>query len=270
MIFPEDFKLVGVKDRRRQGDPIYFSTSYLISLDGPELYSVSSRGQGFIRDVKTLELLAAKDQIVIYPEVVDTRNRARLIRLADEASLGRVNTVIFKGPDEHMTFVHKPDPSRILTIEVLDAAPPDPPWLARVLKELESCGLFGDLEVEFVPRVIDLRDFESPEVYYPCHASGLGRSLDSDKVVHTRPKIVGCEVSREIFLELNPGLEHQFVNICPSQSLMPERPFISRCCRSERKGLTSRNGQTGVLVHWGDGPNEIQEAVRCLVRAVRK
>jgi hypothetical protein len=89
-------------------------------------------------------------------------------------------------------------------------------------------------------------------------------------VVHSRPKIVGCEVSREIFLATCPGKEHEFVNICPTQSLEQNGPFITRCCRSERKGLTKKDGHLGVLVHWGDGPYEILEAIRCLVKALRE
>jgi len=118
--------------------------------------------------------------------------------------------------------------------------------------------------------VLDLREFESESVYYPCRASGLGRSLDSDRVVHGSPRIVGCEVSREIFLSTCPGKEHEFVNICPARSLEPDGPFIARCCRSERRGLTRKNGHLGVIVHWGDGPYQISEAIRCLVKALRE
>ena len=42
MIFPEDYKTVGIKDDERPGDLIYFSTEYLISRNGPRLYRVTS------------------------------------------------------------------------------------------------------------------------------------------------------------------------------------------------------------------------------------
>jgi hypothetical protein len=270
MIFPEDYKLVGIKDCQRRGDPIYFSTRYLINLEGPELYLVESSGEGFMRSVDSLDLIASGKEIVEYPEIVDTRNRTRLILTAQEICKNGINTAVFKGTDEHMTFVHKPDSSQILTIDILDVAPPDPPWLSYVIKNLESCGVLGDLQVQFKHKILDLKKFEAEEVYYPCKASGLGRSLDCDKVIHDRPKIVGCEVSREIFKAINPGKDFEFTNICPSQSLAPEGPFISRCCRSERRGLTERGGHKGVLVHWGDGSHEISEAIRCLVKALRE
>ena len=275
MIFPEDYKLVGIKDEERRGDPIYFSTQFLISRQGPSLYRVRSRGAGFMREVEDLELLASGSEIAFYPERVDTRNRVLLIDLADEIKrASKANTVVFQGPDEHITFVKDPDIGQILTIEVLDVSPPDPPWLVHVLSGLESCGVLGDLAVRFCPRILDLRKFDGDCVYYPCRASGLGRSLDCDRVEHDRPRIVGCEVSREIFQAGNPGRDCEFVDICPMQSsepaFEPSAPFITRCCRSERRGLTRKNEWLGMVVHWGDGPWRIAEATRCLVEELRK
>ncbi|NYT01331.1 MAG: hypothetical protein GKC10_01005 [Methanosarcinales archaeon] len=272
MIFPEDYKLVGVTREISPRDPVYFSTQYLIVL-GEEraLYRVASSGQGFMRMATSWELLASGAQVAAHEGKVDTRNRALLIELAAERCRGQVNTVLFMGPDEHITFVHQPDLSAILEIEVLDVAPPDPPWLTYVLRRLEESGVLGDLTVRFVHRVQDLRQFDGERVYFPCRASGLGRSLDSDRVTVDDPLIVGCEVSREIFLATCPGKEHRFVNICPVSGDLqePQGPFITRCCRSERRGLKAKGGHQGVVVHWGDGPHEVEEAVRCLARELR-
>lgn len=272
MIFPEDYKLVGVTREMSPQDPIYFSTQYLILLgEEKSLYRVENSGQGFMRRAVSWELLASEGQIVEHGETVDTRNRALLIELAAEQCQGDVNTVLFMGPDEHITFVHQPDLSAILEIEVLDVAPPDPPWLTYVLKRLEDSGVLGDLTVRFVHRVLDLSRFDGEKVYFPCRASGLGRSLDSDRVTVDDPLIVGCEVSREIFLATSPGKEHRFINICPvtGDQLVPRGPFITRCCRSERRGLKMKDGHLGVVVHWGDGPHEVEEAVRRLARELR-
>ncbi len=275
MIFPDEYKSVGIKDRERRGESVYFATEYLISRDGPSLYHVKSSGSGFMRTVVELELIASGQEIMFYPDIVDTRNRARLIELADGiCRSGKANTVVFKGLDEHITFVKDPDPALVLTIEVLDVSPPNPSWLVHVLAGLEACGVLGDLTVRFVPHILDLRRFDCNSVYYPCRASGLGRSLDTDRVVHEHPRIVGCEVSREIFMANNPGKDFEFVNICPLHSsepiFEPKGPFITRCCRSERSGKASKNGQPGMVVHWGDGPARIAEAVRCLVQDLRK
>lgn len=290
MIFPEDYKQVGIKDGERRGDPVYFSTRYLISREGPRLYEVSSRGEGFLREVQDLRLLASGSQILFYKERVDTRNRTLLIDLAAEVCLksgkecgpahaaapgaGTVNTVVFHGPDEHITFVKDPDPSQVLAIDVLDVSPPDPPWLLYVLSRLEECGILSDLMVRFVPKVLDIRGYEGEGVYYPCRAAGLGRSLDCDAVLHDRPKIVGCEVSREIFLAGHPHSEYDLVNVCPLSSshraLQPSRPFLTRCCRSERRGPAAKAGQLGMAVHWGDGAWQIALAVRQLAQSVRE
>ncbi len=271
MIFPRDYKLVGVKDKERPGEHVYFSTQYMLFTDGPKLYSISSSGAGFMRTVEKMELIASGPQIAEYPAKVDTRDRAKLIELASSFCNGHVNTVVFQGPDEHITFVHEPDLNEILYIEILDVIPPDPPWLVHVIEGLESCGVLGDLTVKFRPNTLDLRTFNCDCVYYPCRASGLGRSLDYDKVMHDHPRIVGCEVSREIFRATSDIKikDYEFVNICPLSSLPPEGPFITRCCRSERRGLIEKSGYTGIVVHWGDGPWEIAEAVRCLVSELR-
>ena len=59
MIFPDEYKFVGIKDRERRGESIYFATEYLISRDGPALYHVTSRGSGFMREVVELESIAS-------------------------------------------------------------------------------------------------------------------------------------------------------------------------------------------------------------------
>ncbi|MDI9617319.1 MAG: hypothetical protein QFX31_08150 [Methanothrix sp.] len=274
LIFPEDYKQIGISREPRRGDPVYFATRYLISYEGSStcIYRVESDGEGFMRRARDVELISSGDEIVEYPEIVNTRNRARLIRLAMDLCRGSVNTVIFRGPDEHVTFVHDPDPGAITEIEILDVKPPEPPWLVYVIEKLEECGVIGDLTMSFRPRVLDLRSFREDDVYFPCRASGLGRSLDADRVTSPVPKIVGCEVSREIFRAVYGEREHIFTNICPVSGdlLVPEGPFITRCCRSERRGLIRLHGHPGVVVHWGDGPHQIEQALRMLAGSLKE
>ncbi len=273
MIFPEDYKQVGISREPRRGDPIYFATRYLISYDenGISIYEVESEGEGFMRMAKRVELIASGDEIIEYKDIVNTRNRALLIRSAKDLCKDGVNTVIFRGPDEHVTFVHDPDPTAIAEIEILDVQPPDPPWLVYVTRQLESCGVIGDLTICFKPKILDLRRFKDENVYFPCRASGLGRSLDADRVLDPKPKIVGCEISREIFKAVYKEKEHDFINMCPVSGdlLSPTGPFVTRCCRSERRGLIRIKGHLGVVVHWGDGPYQIEQALRRLVEAIR-
>ena len=274
MIFPSDYKYVGVADEARPGDPIYFSTRYLIQLeDEAIIYEVEPEpGEGFMRTVKSMSPIAGGGEILIYPEKVDTRDRTRLIELASSLCQGPVNTVIFKGGDEHVTFVHDPDPGAITEIEVLDVVPPRPSWLVCVIENLEGAGLFGDLTIKFKKRVLDLGQFEGDDVYFPCTASGLGRSLDRDRVDIDDPLIVGCEISREVFMDVYPEKAFRFINTGPlsNDRLAPTGPFITRCCRSERRGIVMSGGHLGAVVHWGDGPPEIGEAIRCLGEELKR
>ena len=274
MIFPEDYKYVGAASEARPGDPIYFSTRYLIHFgDEITIYEVETEpGKGFMRAVGSMEPIASGGAIRVYPEKIDTRNRAMLIELASSLCRGRVNTVIFRGPDEHLTFVHEPDPAAITEIEILDVVPPRPSWLVSVVEKLVEAGVLGDLTLKFRERVLDLSRFEGDDVYFPCTASGLGRSLDRDKVEVDDPMIVGCEVSREVFRDMYPGKDFRFLNTCPlsNDQLAPKGPFITRCCKSERSGIRRSGGQLGVVVHWGDGAPKIAEAIRCLAEELKR
>lgn len=274
MIFPEDYKYVGTALEARPGDPIYFSTRYLIHFEGEiTIYGVETEpGKGFMRKVRSMKPIVSGDAILEYPEKIDTRSRANLIELAFSLCKDGVKAVIFKGPDEHVTFVHEPDLSAVTEIEILDVVPPRPSWLVYVIENLETAGVLGDLALKFKSRVLDLRNFEGEDVYFPCTASGLGRSLDSDRVEIEDPLIVGCEVSREVFRGMYPGKEHRFLNTCPLSNdlLVPKGPFITRCCRSERRGITRSGGHVGVVVHWGDGAPKIAEAIRCLAEELKR
>ena len=189
MIFPEDYKYVGTATEARPGDPIYFSTRYLIHFaDEITIYEVEAElGKGFMRKVRSMEPFARGDAILEYPEKIDTRNRTRLIELSHELCRDGVTTVIFRGPDEHVTFVHEPDPGSITEIEILDVVPPRPSWLVYVIENLERAGVFGDLSLKFKSRVLDLRSFEGEDVYFPCTASGLGMSLDLSLIHISEP-----------------------------------------------------------------------------------
>jgi len=274
LIFPEDFKQIGTATEARPGDPIYFSTKYLIHFgDEIVIYAVEAEpGKGFMRPVKLMEPIASGDEILEYPEKIDTRNRTRLIELSYDLCRDGVTSVIFRGPDEHLTFVHEPDPKVITEIEILDVVPPEPSWLVYVIEKLEEAGVLGDLALKFKSRVLDLRRYDGDDVYFPCTASGLGRSLDSDKVEIDDPLIVGCEVSREVFKGMYPGKDHRFLNTCPLSNdlLAPKGPFITRCCKSERRGMTRLRGHRGVVVHWGDGAPKIAEAIRCLAEELKR
>ncbi|MDY9926091.1 hypothetical protein [Methanosarcina sp.] len=283
MIFPDEYKHVGVTKALPAGaeELIYFLTDYLIEeRENPEtgsseyaLYSVRKSGDGLLRKVEALELIASGEKVVKYGSELNIKDRALLIETALKLCIGKVNTVIFTGVDRHITIVHDPDPSGILEIEILDVTPPEPAWLSQVVRRLEASGIFGDLQVRFTENIIDLRRFEGDKTVFPCSASGLeGKCLDSDILNENGHMLVGCEISKTLFEMRFPELEYSFINICPFKSdiVVPSKPFITRCCRSEKSGFVNISGFEGAVVHWGASEYQIAEAVRNLVNRLRK
>lgn len=283
MIFPDEYKYVGVTKALPKGteEPIYFLTEYLVEerknpeKGSPEyaVYHVNKSGEGFLRKVESLELIASGEEVVKYDRELNIKDRTLLIETALELCTGKVNTVIFTGVDRHVTIVHDPDPSSILEIEILDVAPPEPAWLSQVVRRLEASGIFGDLEVRFTEKIIDLRQFEGENTIFPCSSSGLeGKCLDSDTLTENGHLLVGCEISKTLFETRFPKLEYSFVNICPfkSEIVVPSKSFITRCCRSEKSGLVTINGFEGAVVHWGASEYQVSEAVRKLVNRLRE
>lgn len=282
MIFPPEYKNVGVThpvpedaDRR-----IYFLTEYMIEEDCSEkggsysysLYKVIKKGDQLLRDVSSLELIASGEQVMKYDRELNIKDRALLIETAHVLCKGNVNTVIFTGIDKHVTFVHKPELSAILEIEIVDVVPPEPSWLSSVVRRLEDSGVFGDLSVRFSENLTDLRQFEGEGTVFPCSSSGLqGKCLDSDIVTEDGALLVGCEISRSLFESRFPGTAYSFVNICPFRSdvFKPSKPFITRCCRSEKSGIVTINGIRGAVVHWGASEFFVAGAVWDLVRELR-
>lgn len=282
MIFPDEYKYVGVTgihpDEAKE-NTIYFLTEYMLVEQEKNsgtmeysLYHVTKSGEGLLQTVESLELIASGNQIIKYGKDLNIKDRTLLIETAGKLCSGDVNTVIFTGVDKHLTFVHKPEMSSILEIEIVDVAPPFPSWLTQVIRRLEASGIFGDFAVRFSENVTDLRQFEGDNTVFPCSTSELkGKYLDSDVVTENGSLLVGCDISKTIFETRFPGLEYSLVNICPLKSdiFKPTRPFITRCCCSEKSGPVTINGIDGAVVHWGASEFAVAEAVRDLVMRVR-
>jgi len=290
MIFPDEYKSVGavrtdetLSEAHREllrrstlataESDIYFLSQYLLlfASDGCAVYSVTTDGEGLFRRVTSLTRIAAGSEVVAYDTLVNLHNRTGLVRLAREFCTDVVNTVIFKSVDHHLTFVHKPDMGTMIEIDVLDLVPPDPGWLVYMIGQLEGC-LLGELGVVFTHNILDLRQFESDSAVFPCFTSGLrGRYLDSEEI--TEPAtLFGCDISKMIIEERFSDLNYEFHNICSvtSHAYSITKPFIARCCQSERAGLIRKNGIDGVVVHWAASGYEIADALRSLVNKIRK
>jgi hypothetical protein len=277
VIFPVDYKIVGVTRTdpiERRGCPIYFSTEYLIAdlPSGYSIYKVKSEGDGLLRRLVSLELIAKGNQIKKFNEKLDAHDRTRLIESAIPLCRKSVNTVIFEGMDRHITFVHEPSLHEVMEIEIIDIMPPDPPWLASAIDRLVLSGILGELNIRFTKKLIDLRQFDGEKMVFPCYASELkGKYLDTDIDIEDNSELVGCDISKQIFELRFPGLTYKHINMCPlkAELYMPTKPFITRCCQSKRSGMVNINGIDGAVVHWGASEYDIVDAIRMLVGVLK-
>lgn len=283
MIFPDEYKCVGVtgiSPAEVHEDIIYFLSDYMIVEDQISdsnieysVYRVNKKGTDLLREIESIELIASKGHVIKYERQLNIKDRTLLIDTAVELCKGDVNTVIFTGVDNHVTFVHSPSLSEIVEIEIVDVIPPVPSWLSHVIRRLETSGIFGDLGVRFTENVIDLLQFEGENTVFPCSCSGLkGKFLDCDTVMEDGALLVGCEISKQLFETRFPDISYSMVNICPFKSdiFKPTKPFITRCCRSEKSGRVTINDVKGVVVHWGASEYFVSEAVRDLALDIAK
>lgn len=282
MIFPEEYKYVGVthlNPNEAYNEPIYFLSKYLIVEEDTEIdkeyhiYRVEHTGEELLRRVTKTELIASGKQVLKYGEPLNIKDRRLLIEKASQLCEGDVNTIIFTGLDRHVTFVYEPDPSEILDLEIVDVIPPEPSWLSIMIRKLEASGIFGDMSIRFKENMKDLRQFEGDKTVFPCSSSGLqGKCLDSDTITEDGSLLVGCDISRKLFESRFPHLQYDFINICPFRSdiYTPKKPFVTRCCLSEKSGLATINGVKGAVVHWGASEFQVASTIRELVQQMRK
>ena len=264
MIFPEHCKNVGFASTKPCGEKVYFLSRYLVHPvgEGYEVLDVvlDPDKKGMMRPIISSKVIAPAGEVYRYPGKVQLHDRTRLIQLAVDSGY---RCTLFFGHDEHMTFVLDPDLSGLLRVHVYDASPPRPS-LSACIRELEACGLFGELQVTFCHHILDLAQVKAD--VYPCRAAGFSKTLDAD-AIHGSERVAGCLTGSQLVSECY-GTEFELLNICPLADVK-EEPFIARCCRSEREGVGKYNGKFGAVVHWGASPGQIADSVTTLVRQWR-
>jgi hypothetical protein len=260
VIFPERCKYVGFASEKPCGEKVYFLSRYLVhpAGDGFEIIEIKTDPdeKGVMRRIVSSRVIASVDEVYRYPDKVQIHNRTLLIQLALDSGY---RCTLFSGLDEHMTFVLDPIQSGLTKVHVYDASPPRPS-LSACIRELESCGLFGDLDITFCHYIVDLSQMNAD--VFPCRAAGFARTLDADPM-HGGERVAGCMTGSELVNECY-GTGFELMNICPLAAVS-EEPFIARCCRSEREGVGVYNERLGAVVHWGASPGQIAGAVTSLV-----
>jgi hypothetical protein len=273
MIFPEHCRHVAVRDSDDQislpaiGERIYFSTRYVLVFwqKKAAIYEVRSEGEGLLRSISAVFKISDFEETYIYTQKIDIFNRSKLIVTAAGLCSPPLKAAVFQGFDLHWTFVSDPDLRVVTEIEVFDISPPDPPYLVTLIERLEAAGVFGDLSVRFAPIVQDLRKLSTNAVF-PCSASGIGSSHLDQRIVEMPENavLVGCDISRQVFETRFPKQNIVHINICPTKTIKPQKPFIAKCCKATRLGPIELLGVPGYIVHWGANPYEVVAAVRSL------
>jgi len=277
MIFPDHCKEVAVRECDDEtspptaGEHIYFSSRYvLLFWQGKvAVYELELEGDGLIQEISKVNRIAGFAETLVYRRKIDIFNRSRLIFLATRLCKPPVKAVVYQGFDLHWTFVYDPDRTCVTEIEVFDVSPPDPPYLITLIEKLDSAGIFGDLSVRFTPVIQDLRSAGTATIY-PCSASGIGPNCLNNRDINVcEPAVLlGCDISKQVLEARVHGLKFEHVNICPTKTIRPRKPFIAKCCQSARVGPTELFGQKGYVVHWGANPYEVVSAVRDLANVI--
>jgi len=136
---PESFRQVSVQpyngemtedDIRKHlvGKDAYRRTEYII-LEQSETCAIAmiSRpdDESLFSPIKDISLVVLPTTCVLAEDhTVDTANDTVLAAKAKELGLGKESTLIVRGQDDHVNFIHHPDPVRIRVVEVI---PPKPP-----------------------------------------------------------------------------------------------------------------------------------------------
>ena len=278
MIFPDHCRYVGVREcadklsKPSAGEPIYFSTHYLLLLhqEKAAIFEIESEGQGLIKTISSVNEIADYSETLVSQRKIDIFNRGKLIKNAARRCKGPIKAAVYQGFDLHWTFVYEPNVNGLIEIEVFDIIPPKPPYLIALIKKLDNAGVFGDLAVSFKPIVHDLSR-SNPATIYPCSASGIGSNHLNCRDIQIAEEniLLGCDISRQVLEERYEGLKFEHINFCPTKSIRPHKPFIAKCCKSAREGPIELSGQQGYIVHWGANAYEIVSAVRSLVNSLR-
>ncbi len=265
MIFPKECKEVGYAETKPCGDRVYFLSEYGVrkTEQGHEIirFYKGPRETGLMRTVDRIEVVVPAGEVTWYPHRVNIHNRAGLVRLAAESG---ARATIFRGLDEHITFIVDPDFREFLTIHVYDVVPPPLPSLSYAIRDIEATGMFEETGVMFTHTITNTGNVKA-EVH-PCRAAGFVRTLDAD-TMEGGEVIAGCLASAGVYRECY-GDDFRLKDICPLGTVKKE-PFITRCCQKDRVGPITVNGLSGTVVHFGASPPAIYAAVTRLAEAWR-
>ncbi len=216
--------------------------------------------------ITSVEVLAFPETCAfVKREEVDTSNRSALAEVAHELGIGPQGTVVVQGLYDHVNFIYHPNP---LVVHVVEVAPPEPPKLYGLAKQVLSYADLPPMRLELERiEVRDLAEQVRPAAYLvPCRSGGLDELpaevyfLDEHPARHDWV-MIGCERSLQFHRHFY-GEEPPRVEMCPRR-IAGQRgePTLVKCCLLETH---IEQDQQVMVVPWGADLAMVEAALRKL------
>ena len=220
--------------------------------------------------ITSVELLALPDTCVYAKcPTVDPANRSALAQTAYELGIGPNGTLVVEGLYDHVNFIHHPDP---LVVRVVEVAPPEPPKLYGLAKQVLSYADLPPIRLELERiEVLDLAKSVHPSAYLvPCRSGGLDTLSAPVYFLDQRPErhdwtMIGCERSLQFHRHFY-GDEPPRVEMCPRRIAGERREStLLKCCLLETHIEQDKNM---MIVPWGADLAMVEAALRKLSEEV--
>ncbi len=221
--------------------------------------------------ITSVEVLALPETCVyVERDEVDSANRSALAGVAHELGIGPEGTVVVKGLYDHVNFIHRPNP---LVVRVIEVAPPEPPKLFGLAKQVLSYADLPPMRLELERiEVRDLAESVHPAVYLvPCRSGGLDDLPAPVYFLDEHPErhnwtMIGCERSLQFHRHFY-GDEPPRVEMCPRR-IAGQRgdATLVKCCLLETHIEKDDNM---MIVPWGSDLAMVEAALRKLSEEVQ-
>lgn len=221
--------------------------------------------------ITSVEILALPETCVFTErEAVDPANRSALADVAHELAIGPEGTLVVKGLYDHVNFIHHPNP---MVVRVIEVAPPEPPKLYGLAKQVLSYADLPPLRLELERiEVRNLAESVQPAAYLvPCRSGGLDDLPASVYFLDEHPErhdwtMIGCERSLQFHRHFY-GDEPPRVEMCPRR-IAGQRgeATLVKCCLLETH-IEKDNHM--MVVPWGADLAMVEAALRKLSEEVR-
>jgi hypothetical protein len=252
----------------------YRRTDFIVLHNEKQQYAVvaitRAESEPLFSQITSVEFLALPDSsmFVERPDT-DPANRSALAQAAHELGVGPRDTLILKGMYDHVNFIHHPDP---LVVRVVEVAPPEPPKLYGLAKQVLS---YADLppirlELERIEVRVLAESVHPPTYLVPCRSGGLDDLPAPVYFLDEHPErqnwtMIGCERSLQFHRHFY-GDEPPRVEMCPRR-IVGQRgePTLLKCCLLETH--IEKDDQM-MVVPWGTDLAMVEAALRKLSEEV--